>query len=190
MSLKNYAAFLIILLILAVSFSGCINCLPTGQGPTVLPTVLATPVPTITVLPPTVMPIKSLDTGTQLVWSLTGGDGQLAVNNTLKGEDAILILASLSDPKTPLAAIYVKGGDDYTVYGIGDGQYVLYDMIGNDWNDSKRSFTHTTEYARFNKTLSYYSTATESKVYWVTLSRVGQGDTQSQSVNIADMPAI
>jgi len=135
-------------------------------------------------------PIKSLDTGTQLAWSLTGGDGQLVVNNTLHGEDAIIILASLDDPKTTLAAIYVKGGDDYTVYGIGDGQYVLYDMIGNDWNDSKRSFTHVTEYARFNKTLSYYSTATESKIYWVNLSRIGTGDTQSQSVNIADMPSI
>src|SRR5271157_1118687 len=188
MPLKNYSAFLIIFFILAVALSGCVNCLPTGRGPTVLPTVMPTPIPTI--LPPTVPPIKSLDTGTQLVWSLQGGDGQLAVNNTLRGEDAILIMASVNDPKIPLAAIYVKGGEDYTVYGIGDGQYVLYDMIGTDWHDSKRSFTHTSEYARFNKTLNYYSTATESKVYWVTLSRVGLGDTQSQPVNMADMPAI
>ncbi len=102
----------------------------------------------------------------------------------------MVILAGIDDPQTAVAAVYVKGGEEYTVDGITDGQYVLYDLIGTNWNDKTKQFENTREYAKFNRTLTYYSTDTESKVFTVTLSRLGQGDTQIQQMNKDDVPAL
>jgi hypothetical protein len=149
-----------------------------------------TPTPDISRAPPTVVPVKSLPTGSQLIWELRGGFGQLIIDNRLGGEDAVVILAGIADPKTPLAAVYVKGGEQCTVDGITDGRYVLYDMIGTNWDDKTKQFTHTREYAKFNQTLGYYSTNTESKVFTVTLSRLAEGDTQSQQMKKDDIPSL
>ena len=185
MFMKYRFAYLVV--ILGIVFCGCADLSP---SPTVVPTILPTPIPSVTTAPPTITPIKSLATGTQIVWKLQGGYGQLVIKNRLSGEDAVVIMASADDPKNALLAVYVKGGQNWTVEGITDGQYVLYDMIGINWDDSAKSFAHTTEYARFGSTLNYYTTATESKVFTFTLSRVGTGDAQSQQVKPADMPSL
>lgn len=190
MALKNHVASPVILLVIAVALSGCVDVNPFSPMATVAPTIMPTPVSSATVQSPTAPPINSLPTGTDIMWALGSGPGQLIVNNTITGQDAVVILAGADDPGTALAAVYVKGGDQYTIYGIGDGQYVLYDMIGTNWNGTAKSFTHTNEYAKVNRTLKYYSTQTESKVYIVTLSPVGNGDARSQPVSAGDMPAL
>jgi hypothetical protein len=180
----------LIILLIVLSLSGCVDMGPFAPQPTVVPTITLTPTPLTTTAPPTIPPIKSLATGTQIVWKLQGGYGQLVIKNGLKGADAVVILAAVDDPKNALLAVYVKGGQDCTVDGISDGQYVLFDMIGTNWDEKSRAFAHTSEYARFERTLNYYTTATESKVYTVTLNRSGEGDTQSAPVNRSDMPGL
>ncbi len=102
----------------------------------------------------------------------------------------MVILAPAGDPGKAVLAIYVKGGQDWTVDGITDGQYVLYDMIGTNWDDAGKKFEHTSEYARFDGTLNYYTTDTESKVFTITLSGAGSGDTLGRPVSPEDMPSL
>ncbi len=180
----------LIIILIAASVCGCTGFSPFAPGTTIVPTIIPTPIPSTTQAPPTITPVNSLPTGSQITWELQGGFGQLVVDNRLGGEDVVVILAGIADPKTALAAVYVKGGDQCTVDGITDGQYVLYDMIGTNWNDKTNQFAHTSEYAKFNRTLTYYTTDTESKVFTVTLSGTGQGDTQSQQMKQGDVPAL
>jgi hypothetical protein len=188
---KNNSLFsLSVLLVVFISLSGCVCLSPFEPAPTVVPTLTSTPAPSTTTAPPTIPPIKSLATGTQIVWELQGGYGQLVINNDVVGQDAVVILARADDPKDAVLAVYVKSGQDWTVEGVTDGQYVLYDMIGTNWDDANKRFEHTSEYARFNSTLNYYTTETESKVYTISLSGVGSGDTLSKRVEPEDMPPI
>ncbi len=178
------------MMVAIVLLSGCICQAPFGASPTVAPTVTSMPVPSTTTAPPTIPPVRSIATGTQIVWELQGGYGQLVVKNQITGQDAVVILAPAGDPETAVLAVYVKSGQDWTVDGITDGQYVLYDMVGTNWDDADKKFEHTSEYARFGSTLNYYTTDTESKVYTITLSGAGSGDTLSSPVSPGDMPRL
>lgn len=181
---------LALMVLMIVVLSGCVCPAPFGASPTVAPRVTVTPGPSTTTAPPTIPPVRSLTTGTQIVWELQGGYGQLVVKNQITGQDAVVILAPASDPGTAVLAVYVKSGQDWTVDGITDGQYVLYDMVGTNWDDAGKQFEHTSEYARFDSTLNYYTTDTESKVYTITLSGAGSGDTLSRPVKPDDMPSL
>jgi hypothetical protein len=190
MSLKNKLIYPFIILAIVVSMAGCISLSPQDNGPTIAPTVMPTIVPTEAPATPTPSPITSLPTGTQLVWDLHGGDGQLVINNLVPGQDAVVVMASASDPQAAVLAVYVQGGQSYTVYGISDGQYILYDMLGTDWDNSANVFLNTSEYVKFNGALDYSTTTNTSKVYTVTINPPGTGDTQIQDVDPADIPAI
>jgi len=190
MSLNKYALFAM-LTILIVSLSGCICAPLSGTSPTIVPTLTVTPGPSTAPVPPTISPIPSLNTGTQIIWKLPSGDGRLVVKNQVIGQDAVIILAPVSDPKSAVLAVYVKGEHEWTVDGIPDGQYVLYDMIGTNWDDTNKSFLHTSEYAKFDSTLNFYTTATESKVYTVTLSGAAGGvDGLSTAIDPGDVPSL
>lgn len=179
-----------LIMLMIVVISGCICPALPGNSPTVVPTVTSTPGPSTTTAPPTIPPVRSIATGTQIVWELQGGYGQLVVKNQIKGQDAVVILAPAGDPETAVLAVYVKSGQDWTVEGITDGQYVLYDMVGTNWDDAGKKFEHTSEYARFSSPLNYYTTDTESKVYTITLSGAGSGDALSNPVSPGDMPRL
>ncbi len=179
-----------LIVLVVVVLAGCVCPAPFGTSPTVAPTVTITPGPSTTTAPPTIPPVRSLSTGTQIVWELQGGYGQLVVKNDIIGQDAVVILAPAGDPGTAVLAVYVKSGQDWTVEGITDGQYVLYDMIGTNWDDAGKKFEHTSEYARFDGTLNYYTTDTESKVFTITLSGAGSGDTLGRPVSPEDMPSL
>lgn len=189
MALTKHTLLAAIILVM-VPLCGCIFTSPVNNTPTIVPTLTVTPGPSTAAAPPTIAPIRSLNTGTQIVWGLQGGYGRLIVKNDVIGQDAVVILAPVSDPKKAVLAVYVKGGHDWTVEGITDGQYVLYDMIGTDWDDMNKKFVHTSEYAKFENTLNYYTTDTESKVYTATLSGAGGSDMPGTAIGPGDMPPL
>jgi hypothetical protein len=180
----------LLLFVLVVIACGACGCSGFSRGPTVVPTILPTAQPSTTTAPPTIAPIKSLQTGTQITWAHQGGYGQLVIRNEVKGQDIVAILAPEDDPGTAVLAVYVKSGDEYTVDGVTDGRYVLYDMVGTNWDDLNKKFLHTSEYARFDSTLNYYTTDTESKKYTVTITGAGSGDALSRRIGQDDMPNI
>lgn len=181
-------ASLVIFIVMAVALSGCCSMLisptPTPTpSPTITPT--PTPVPTPT---PTPAP-RSLGTGTYIVNKMTGGEGSLTIDN-LMDHDAVVTMASESDPKNAILSVYVKGGDIYLVTGIRDGRYVLYDMLGNDWDSDKKQFTETNEYAQFNDTLIFVTGDSSATTYTLTLRPVISSNPNTHYVSPSDMPAL
>jgi len=188
--MKSPLPCLTLLVLAAVLAAGCVGVPSLSGSPTVIPTLTVTPGPSTAAAPPTIPPVNSLATGTQITRDLQGGFGRLVIKNHVIGQDAVLILAPADDPKRAVLAVYVTGQHDWTVDGITDGQYVLYDMIGTNWDDANKRFEHTSEYARFDSTLNFYTTPTESKVFTVTLSGAGGGDSLSSEVAPGDLPAL
>lgn len=190
MPLKNQAFSLFIVAAIALSLAGCISLSPQGQGPTIAATMGPAASPTVMPATPTPSPISSLPTGTQIIQDLQGGYGQLTINNNVRGEDAVVVMAPADDPETAVLAVYVKGGESYTVYGIADGQYVLYDMIGTNWNSTYNAFLNPGEYMKFNDTLDYVTTNTTSKAYTVSINAPGIGPYPVHEISPADMPSL
>ncbi|MGE5403275.1 MAG: hypothetical protein ACM3NG_00295 [Candidatus Doudnabacteria bacterium] len=166
---------LIVLMIVIVTLSGCTGKSVTGPSvtpaPTIVPTSTPTVAPTATPTIPTATPMsppRSLNTGTYLVNKLALGEGRLSVDNNMSS-DAVIILANESDPKHAVMAVYVKSTDKFTVVGIPDGKYVLYDMVGIDWDNGAKKFVATSENARFAEMLEYSTTEIHSRVYEISL---------------------
>ena len=190
MSPKDQVFSLFIITAIALSLAGCITLSPQGQGPTIAATMGPTILPTVIPATPTPPSISALPTGTRIVQDLQGGYGQLVINNNVRGEDAVVVMAPAGDPETAVMAVYVKGGESYTVYGITDGQYVLYDMIGSNWNSTYNAFLNPGEYTKFNNTLDYVTTNTTSKVYTVSINAPGTRAYPVQEISPEDMPSL
>ena len=91
-----------LIMLMIVVMSGCICPALPGNSPTVVPTVTSTPGPSTTTAPPTIPPVRSIATGTQIVWELQGGYGQLVVKNQIKG-NLVLSLESSSSHMSRIA---------------------------------------------------------------------------------------
>lgn len=181
-------AGLAILIVMAVALSGCCSALNRqAPTPTPTPTIAATPTPVPT---PTPTPApRSLETGTYLANKMTGGEGSLTIDNQMD-HDAVVTMASESDPKSAVMSVYVKGGDIFLVTGIRDGRYILYDMLGNDWDSDKKQFTQTNEYAQFNDTLIFVTGDSSAVMYTLTLRPVISSSPNTHYVEPGDMPAL
>jgi hypothetical protein len=135
----------------------------------------------------------SLSTGTFLVKKLSGGYGELKIENG-RDLDAIGVIASSREPKIPLIAVYIQSKDSFTVEGIKDDMYTLYFTLGEDWDSDMKKFTRKTTYARFEDQLEFKTTrtATETRytVFTVTLHPVTGGAAETKPVSEADFPEL
>ena len=175
-------------------------------------TVLPTTIPVMPTIPdlPTTIPVMpkateevtepsptiqsgSLSTGTFLVKKLSGGYGELRIENG-RDLDAVGILASSRGPKIPLIAVYIQSKDSFTVEGIKDDMYTLYFTLGEDWDSDMKKFTRKTTYARFEDQLEFKTTRTATEirytVFTVTLHPVTGGAAETKPVNEADFPEL
>jgi len=160
------------------------------------------PVPPIPVMPKATEEVTeqsptiksgSLSTGTFLVKKLSGGYGELKIENG-RDLDAIGVLASSREPKIPLIAVYIQSEDSFTVEGIKDDMYTLYFTLGEDWDSDMKKFTRKTTYARFEDQLEFKTTRTATEirytVFTVTLHPVTGGAAETKPVSEADFPEL
>ena len=165
-----------------------------------IPTTI--PMPTIPVMPkateevtkpsPTIQS-GSLSTGMFLVKKLSGGYGELKIENG-RDLDAVGVLASSREPKISLIAVYIQSKDSFTVEGIKDDMYTLYFALGEDWDSDMKKFTRKTTYARFEDQLEFKTTKTATvinyTVFTVTLHPVTGGAAETKPVSEADFPEL
>jgi hypothetical protein len=130
-----------------------------------------------------------LATGTFLIQRLSGGMGELTVENGTD-LDAVAILSRPEQLSFPLLAVYIKAKDSYTVKGIGDGIYLLYYMLGEDWDDTSKAFTMNSSFSRFEDELHFATTANAYEVYEATLHPVVGGTAQTESVDRNEFPKL
>jgi hypothetical protein len=141
-------------------------------------------------IPPTPTPLpRRLATGT-LVWnSWRSGLGKLTIENG-RTLDAVAVLTMLD--RVPVVAVYVRGGDSFTISDIGDGTYHLYFTIGEDWDGGSARFTRQSRFLRFEDPLTFITTwvpwGRQYTVYQVTLHGVPSGTARTVPVDAGQFP--
>lgn len=131
------------------------------------------------------LPPRSLLTGTEIIPAVgPTGLGTLTIKNGT-GEDAAV---KLDDTKTKLSArfVYVRGGDEFTVKGIGSGVYFLRYTQGSDWDPGNHTFRKSPTYSEFEQTLDFNERRTDTGVayhdYTVTLQKVLHGNARTRRI--------
>ncbi len=188
--------FIIGLVLLLVVSCGCINDVneekapPETAAPEAVSPVAETPEATEEVTEPSpTIQFRSLSTGTFLVKKISGGYGELTIENG-RGLDAVGVLASSREPKIPLLAVYIQSEDSFTIKGIEDDMYTLYFTLGEDWDSDLEKFTRKTTYARFEEELKFETTRTMYTTFTVTLHPVVGGTAETEPVSEADFPEL
>jgi hypothetical protein len=132
---------------------------------------------------------SSPPTGTYFVRKMSGGYGELIIKNG-RDLDAVAVLTSSWNPKTPLMAVYIQAGDTYTIDGIEDGTYELFFTLGEDWDSDQEKFTRNTAYSRFEDPFEFRTTSTTYTAYEVTLYAVVGGTADTDPVSESDFPGL
>lgn len=136
---------------------------------------------------------RSLSTGTFLVKKLSGGYGELTIENG-RDLDAVGVLASSRELKIPLIAVYIQSEDSFTIKGIEDDMYTIYFTLGEDWDSDLEKFTRKATYARFEEELEFETTETATEIrymtFTVTLHPVVGGTAETEPVREADFPEL
>ena len=113
-----------------------------------------------------VKPVR-LANGYVLKRSVNGGRAYVTVTNKT-GQDAMVVLTRSTNKRKPVLAVYVRKGQKTKIKGIPDGNYVLWDCCGADWNWHMRDFYTTTEHKRWTTPLKFDTTASTRRwtSYW------------------------
>jgi hypothetical protein len=112
----------------------------------------------------TVWKITRPPNGKVLTNRISGGRGQLKIENG-NDRDAIFVLARKSSPTKTVLATYVRAGKSATVKGIRDGTYVVYFSLGRRWDSYSRRFTSERDPSRFDDPIKFKTTRS---AMWIT----------------------
>ncbi|GAA1758170.1 hypothetical protein [Nonomuraea bangladeshensis] len=116
---------------------------------------------------------------------ISGGRGVLKIKNGLRTDGVVILVRG----KTKAISIYVRAKSTASIKDVRDGTYRLYFTTGYRYSKSRHRFTRAATYQRFNDRLRYYTTATASRIYTLTLHPVRGGNAGTQHVNPKDFPA-
>ncbi|WP_350279707.1 hypothetical protein [Kribbella sp. HUAS MG21] len=99
------------------------------------------------------------------------GSGSLRITNA--GSD-IVVVVTASNPRKPMASIYVRANRSATLNGI-RGDYWVYYKTGTNWDARNNRFTENCSYARLNRLLD------GSYAWSLTLKSVAGNTTESET---------
>ncbi|MEU6727660.1 hypothetical protein ABZ917_28485 [Nonomuraea wenchangensis] len=116
---------------------------------------------------------------------ISGGRGVLKIKNGLRTDGVVILVRG----KTKAISIYVRAKSTASIKDVRDGTYRLYFTTGYAYSKSRHRFTRAATYQRFNDRLRYYTTATASRIYTLTLHPVRGGNAGTRHVNPKDFPA-
>ena len=126
-------------------------------------------------------------TGTILKRTMYSGKGELTVKNGLT-YDAVAVLAMSKMPKVSVLSVYIRSYDSYTINDMSDNNYILYYVIGDDWNKDSRRFMKIKESSRFEDELRYTTSSSYGTIYTATLNPVPEGNATTMNVDEEDFP--
>jgi hypothetical protein len=132
--------------------------------------------------------------GTVLVNKIKGGMGRLTIKNGDDDRDAVVVLASSSNPSKALLAVYVRANKSHTIKTIKDGKYIIYFTHGERWDSHSKAFTSSLERRRFEATARFKTTRTSTYVRYsivtISLHQVVGGNAPTDPVGDEDFPAV
>ncbi|MBX3080805.1 MAG: PD40 domain-containing protein [Anaerolineae bacterium] len=114
-------------------------------------------------------------------------NNELIIDNGLN-LDAVVVLKRTQDELTN--AVYVRSGDKFTLMSIANGDFDLFYMVGQQWDDSLDQFTVDAQFERFANKLTFNDTGRNHTVYTVTLHPVQGGTAQVVPIPPEEFPKI
>ncbi len=130
---------------------------------------------------------NSPQTGTIFKNKMTSGDGTLEIKNGLN-YDAIAVLSESDTPKVSVFSVFIRAHDSYIINNIPDHSYILYYILGEDWNKETGKFNVIKESSRFEDEAVYTTSGGYFTSYSATLDPVPGGNASTKSVNTEDFP--
>lgn len=129
--------------------------------------------------------IQRPNTGVLTSNQLTGIGTLLIKNN---GDlDAVVILTPKNQSHITVATVYIRAWNQFTLYGIKDGNYDVYFTKGRDWNGTE--FSNGATFGRFEE--SFYFPPPRGYYGWgITLDPVQNGNAPQETVPKQDFPSI
>ncbi|WP_066374969.1 hypothetical protein [Herbidospora mongoliensis] len=116
---------------------------------------------------------------------ISGGEGILKIKNGT-GKDGVVTLVR---GKSKAFSLYVRARSTASFKRVDDGTYTVYFTTGYRFSTSKRKFTKSAVYQRFNDRLKFKTTSTQSTGWTLTLNPVKGGNARTSGVNPKDFPA-
>jgi hypothetical protein len=90
--------------------------------------------------------------------------------------------------RTPVLAVYVRGGGKATVGGIRDGTYEVFWTEGRDWDNRLHAFTRDCAFQRFEDPFTYTTTHRTYDNHGITLRPVVGGNARTGPVDPESFP--
>jgi hypothetical protein len=134
----------------------------------------------------TTIPITRPETGTLIMGeqSVDPNTGYLKIENGLES-DAVVVITDTSAVPIPVMAVYIRGGDTYTIDHVGVGKFKVYFAVGDNWDMSTMKFTSNKRYKRFGEWFDFSN-------YWyqITLHPVPSGTAQTDYLQEDEFPVL
>ncbi len=96
---------------------------------------------------------RSLPNGTMIRKGNLDGSGRLTIKNGLDRDAAAKVIDKKRD--VCIAYYYIKARSNSTLNGIGDGEYRLLFVTGQDWDQTRECFTREVAFSEFNRLMLY-----------------------------------
>ncbi|WP_156046146.1 hypothetical protein [Herbidospora cretacea] len=116
---------------------------------------------------------------------ISGGEGVLKIKNGTAKDGVVTLVKG----KKKAFSLYVRAKSTASFKQVDDGTYTVYFTTGYRFSSSKRKFTKSASYQRFNDRLKFTTTATQSTIWTLTLNPVKGGNARTSGVNPKDFPA-
>jgi hypothetical protein len=140
--------------------------------------------------------LDRLASGTVLVNTMKGGEGQLRIENEYP-QDCVVIMTPVGQPDTPVLALYIRGTATESIGGIKDGTYDVYAAHGDEWCTHFKEFTSNAELFKWEEPSTFDTRYTSRYVHYQILTLTfgapmsGEaGDNQTVHVGDSEFPGL
>lgn len=119
-----------------------------------------------------------------------GGSGRLTLVNNYD-RDALFVLASSSDPSSPLLSVYVQGNSTAKNIKVKDGDYIIFYSLGNDFDGASKRFITDVSYSRFTDPIDFSTTRSGGYItysIWTITLNSDSGNSSTDTVPADQFP--
>jgi hypothetical protein len=120
---------------------------------------------------------------------LSGGDGELTIDNSNGGSDAVAVL-TYRGQKEALIGVFIQKSTSYTINNIRDGNYDLYILSGSNWNSNTKKFDGYSHYSKFDDSFPFTTTDIKYTTWEVTLYKVIDGNAEETVLSEDQFPEL
>jgi len=136
-----------------------------------------------------VQPVRP-PTGTYFLNELSRGEKSRLRLKNQKELDIVVVMCSSQQPNTPLAAIYVRSSESHTVMKVPEATYVLYYILGQDWDEEEKKFLEEVGHFRFSDEFRFSESSSKYTIWTITFGVVKGEGAPVRTVNEDEFPRL